>query len=99
MHGDFGNSVQSTYDIGHNLIRSSMVTLRLVLVAMVLALVFAVITGMVSAVRQYSKFDYTVTFTGFIFLAMPSFWLAIVLKDLAVRSNLGYRQHDFLHDR
>lgn len=89
LHGDFGNSVQSTYDIGHNLIRSSMVTLRLVVVAVVLALIFAVIAGVLSAVRQYSKFDYTVTFTGFIFLAMPSFWVAIVLKDLAVRYNLA----------
>ncbi|HEX5594723.1 MAG TPA: ABC transporter permease [Micromonosporaceae bacterium] len=89
LHGDFGTSVQSNYDIGHNLVRSSIVTLRLVGVAIVLALIFAVITGVVSAVRQYSKFDYTVTFTGFIFLAMPSFWVAIVLKDLAVRYNLA----------
>lgn len=87
LHGDFGESVQSSYDIGHNLARSSLVTFRLVAVAIVLALVFAVITGVVSAVRQYSKFDYTVTFTGFVFLAMPSFWVAIVLKDLAVRYN------------
>jgi len=87
LHGDFGQSVQSNYDIGENLARSATVTLRLVLVAMLLALVLAVLTGVLSAVRQYSNFDYAATFTGFVFLAMPSFWIAIVLKDLAVRYN------------
>jgi glutathione transport system permease protein len=87
LHGDFGQSVQANYNIGENLGRSAVVTLRLVLVAMVLALVLAVLTGVLSAVRQYSNFDYAATFTGFVFLAMPSFWIAIVLKDLAVRYN------------
>ncbi|GAA2527402.1 ABC transporter permease [Winogradskya humida] len=87
LHGDFGESVQSTYDIGANLTRSTAVTLRLVLVAMLLALVLAVFTGVLGAVRQYSKSDYVLTFTGFVFLAMPLFWVAIVLKDLAVRYN------------
>ncbi|GIF26519.1 peptide/nickel transport system permease protein [Actinoplanes tereljensis] len=87
LHGNFGESVQSNYDIGDNLARSSVVTLRLVVVAMLLALILAVLTGVLSAVRQYSKFDYTTTFLGFVFLAMPSFWIAIVLKDFAVRYN------------
>jgi peptide/nickel transport system permease protein len=89
LHGDWGQSVQSTYDIGANLARASVVTLRLVFIATVLALIFAVLTGVLSAVRQYSRFDYAATFTGFVFLAMPSFWIAIVLKDLAVRYNKG----------
>ena len=79
LQGNFGESVQSTYDIGSNLARASVVTLRLVFIAMLLALVFAVLTGVLGAVRQYSRFDYAMTFTGFIFLAMPSFWIAIVL--------------------
>jgi peptide/nickel transport system permease protein len=87
LHGNFGQSVQANYDIGANLGRASVVTLRLVLVAMLVALVFAVLTGVLSAVRQYSTFDYLATFIGFVFLAMPSFWIAIVLKDLAVRYN------------
>jgi peptide/nickel transport system permease protein len=85
--GDFGESVQENYDIGAQLIDRSVVTLRLVFVAMLLALIFAVVNGVLSAVRQYSTFDYTVTFTGFIFLAMPSFWLALVLKHAAVAVN------------
>ena len=60
------------------------VTLRLIAVAMLLALVLAVVVGVVSAVKQYSKIDYTVTFLGFLFLAMPSFWLAILLKQAGI---------------
>jgi peptide/nickel transport system permease protein len=89
VRGDFGPSVKENYDIGANLIRASWVTLRLVFIATLLALVFAVLNGVLSAVKQYSSFDYTVTFTGFIFLAMPSFWLALLLKDIAVRYNLA----------
>ena len=84
---DFGPSVRESYDIGDNLLSRGVVTLRLVALAMVLALILAIITGVLSAVRQYTTFDYTVTFSGFLFLAMPSFWLALVLKDLAVRYN------------
>jgi len=87
--GDFGPSVQENYDIGANLRDRGIVTLRLVSVAMLLALIFAVINGVISAVKQYSPFDYSVTFTGFLFLAMPSFWLALVLKHLAVEYNIG----------
>jgi peptide/nickel transport system permease protein len=89
VQGDFGESVRQNYDIGANLIRAGLVTLRLVFIAMLLALLLAVLNGVLSAVRQYSSFDYTVTFTGFVFLAMPAFWLALLLKDLAVRYNIA----------
>jgi peptide/nickel transport system permease protein len=65
------------------------VTLRLVFVAVLLALFFAVITGVVSAVRQYSKTDYALTFLGFVFLAMPSFWIAVLLKQGGITYNRG----------
>ena len=87
MHASFGNSVNDTIDIGPDLIDRAWVTMRLVLIAMLLAVVLAVVAGVVSAVRQYSKTDYTLTFTGFLFLAMPSFWLAILLKDVGIWFN------------
>lgn len=64
------------------------VTLRMVLLAMALALTLAVTVGVFSAVRQYSIGDYAATFTGFLFLSMPVFWLALLLKlFLAIRLN------------
>jgi peptide/nickel transport system permease protein len=63
------------------------VTLRLVLVSVLIALIFAVITGVVSAVKQYSVTDYSFTFLGFLFLAMPTFWFAILLKSAGIAIN------------
>jgi peptide/nickel transport system permease protein len=40
-----------------------------------------------SAVKQYSVRDYTFTFIGFVFVSMPSFWIAQLLKTLAVSYN------------
>jgi peptide/nickel transport system permease protein len=41
----------------------------------------------ISAIRQYSKADYALTFLGFLGLAMPIFWLAALLKEWGVWLN------------
>ncbi|MGH4007414.1 MAG: ABC transporter permease [Pseudonocardiaceae bacterium] len=87
IHGDFGPSVQSTQVIGPELATRFLVTFRLIAVAMLLAVVLAVIVGVISAVKQYSGTDYTFTFFGFLFLAMPSFWFAILLKEAGISFN------------
>ncbi|WP_433278642.1 ABC transporter permease [Pseudonocardia xinjiangensis] len=87
IHGDFGPSVVSTMDIGSELGARFWVTIRLIALAMVIALVLAVVVGVLSAVKQYTVTDYTTTFLGFLFLAMPSFWLAILLKQGGIEFN------------
>lgn len=87
LTGDFGPSVRSNLDIGAEVADRFVVTMRLIAVAMFLALVLAVVVGVVSAVKQYSKTDYTATFLGFLFLAMPSFWFAILLKQAGIDVN------------
>lgn len=87
FQGDFGPSVSKTENINTEVWSRLWVTLRLVFVAMGLALVLAIIAGVVSAVKQYSITDYTTTFFGFLFLAMPSFWLAILLKEMGITLN------------
>jgi peptide/nickel transport system permease protein len=63
-------------------------TFRLVLVATVLALVLGVIVGIVTAIRQYSAFDYSVTFISFVLFSLPLFWLSTLLKQfLAIDLN------------
>lgn len=89
FQGDFGPSVVSTASIGDELGSRLFVTLRLIALAMVIALVLAVVVGVVTAVKQYSLVDYSATFLGFLFLAMPSFWLAILLKQGGVDFNLA----------
>ncbi|MGH3903997.1 MAG: ABC transporter permease [Pseudonocardiaceae bacterium] len=87
VQGDFGPSVHSTMVIGPALADAFLVTFRLVALAMLVALVLAVVVGVVSAVKQYSGIDYTFTFFGFLFLAMPSFWFAILLKEAGISFN------------
>jgi peptide/nickel transport system permease protein len=89
FQGDFGPSVVETRNLGAELGDRFLVTLRLIALAMVIALVLAVVVGVLSAVKQYSVGDYTATFVGFLFLAMPSFWLAILLKQGGIEFNLA----------
>ncbi len=55
-------------------------TLQLVLIAEMLAVLIAVGIGVYSALRQYSAFDYTATTFSFVGLAIPVFWLALMLQ-------------------
>ncbi|MGV8876565.1 MAG: ABC transporter permease [Rhodoglobus sp.] len=63
-------------------------TLQLVLAATVLAIVIGVAIGMTTALRQYSGYDYVVTFLTFVFYSLPIFWVAVLLKEFgAIRFN------------
>ena len=68
-------------------------TLQLVLAALVLAMTVGITIGIVTALRQYSALDYSVTFVTFLFFSLPVFWVAVLLKQYgAIRFN------DFLED-
>lgn len=63
-------------------------TLRLVTLATLLAIVVGVAVGMLTAIRQYSGFDYSATFLAFLFFSLPVFWAAVLLKEYgAIRFN------------
>ncbi|GAA3628400.1 hypothetical protein GCM10022200_08630 [Microbacterium awajiense] len=56
-------------------------TLQLITAATILAILFGVAIGMTTALRQYSGYDYTVTFATFVFYSLPVFWVAVLLKQ------------------
>lgn len=89
FRGDFGPSVQRTMDIGDEVFSRFGVTFRLIFLAMLIALLLAIVVGVLSAVKQYTKLDYTFTFFGFLFLAMPTFWFAILLKEAGISLNVN----------
>ncbi|PWD52068.1 ABC transporter permease [Serinibacter arcticus] len=63
-------------------------TLRLVFIATILAIFIGIAVGIVTAIRQYSGFDYVVTFLTFLFFSLPVFWAAVLLKEYgAIRYN------------
>jgi len=63
-------------------------TLQLITLATVLSILVGITIGMTTALRQYSGYDYTVTFFAFIFYSLPIFWVAVLLKEFgAIRFN------------
>jgi peptide/nickel transport system permease protein len=85
--GDFGRSSEDNEPVVDKLRRSIWVTLRLLGGALSIAIFLGVAIGVAAALRQYSRFDYLSTLFAFIFFSMPVFWLAAVLKDVAIRLN------------
>jgi glutathione transport system permease protein len=87
VKGDFGTTINGR-EVKPLLFERMKVTLRMVLLSILVSLVLAIITGVWSAVRQYTLPDYTFTFLGFLFLSIPVFWLAALLKEyLAIDLN------------
>jgi peptide/nickel transport system permease protein len=64
------------------------VTIRLVLVATITAVLLGLSLGIISALRQYSRFDYGMTFLAFLLYSLPIFWVAVLLKEfMAIQFN------------
>lgn len=66
-------------------------TIQLVTIASILAVVIGLIVGITTALRQYSGYDYGVTFLSFLFFSLPIFWVAVLLKQYVA---IGF--NDFL---
>ncbi|PFG33762.1 ABC transporter permease [Sanguibacter antarcticus] len=67
---------------------AAVTTLRLVVLSTLLAIVVGVAVGILTAIRQYSGFDYAVTLLAFLFFSLPVFWAAVLLKEYgAIRFN------------
>lgn len=64
------------------------VTIKLVITATFLAIIFGISVGMITAIRQYSRFDYVMTFFSFLLFSLPIFWVAVLLKEfMAIQFN------------
>jgi peptide/nickel transport system permease protein len=69
------------------------VTLRLVAAATLIAAILGIMIGIVNGLRQYSRFDYSMTFTAFLLFSLPIFWVAVLLKEyLAIQFNNFLRE-------
>jgi peptide/nickel transport system permease protein len=87
LQGDFGIAYtfgrKPVFDLISNRFWS---TVELQAIALFLGIFIAIPVGIISATRQYSAVDNTVTVGSFIGLALPNFWLALLLQIwLAVR--------------
>jgi peptide/nickel transport system permease protein len=93
LRGRFGPSVQEAMHIGTEISQRAIISLRLVFGATLIGAALGIFAGVVSALKQYSKVDNAFTAFGFLFLAMPIFWVAALVRETGVRVNdlVGYR--------
>jgi len=80
IRGNLGNTTKGQA-VAPQLWSHLFVTLRMVIVATILAIVIAIALGVWSAVRQNKLTDHVITVTNFIFLATPVFVLGLALKE------------------
>jgi peptide/nickel transport system permease protein len=86
LHGDFGNDVFGN-PINQDLWTRALTSLRLFGLGTLIGVVFGVLVGVVSAIRQYRVTDYVATFGSFVLIAMPVFVLGTLLKFGAIKLN------------
>lgn len=78
--GDFGESlIRRGVPVSEMIMNRLPNTLLLMIVSTILAVLVAVPFGVISAKKQYTLTDYTVTVTSFLGLATPNFWIGLVL--------------------
>jgi peptide/nickel transport system permease protein len=80
IQGNLGNTTKGQ-PVAPQLWSHLFVTLRMVIVATLIAILLAVGLGVWSAVRQNKLADHTITVTNFVFLATPVFVLGLALKE------------------
>jgi len=88
--GDWGTSValgQARAEVLPTVLRAFWVTIRLVVIAEVLALLLGCGVGAIAALRQYSVTDYAATTAAFVLFSMPVFCIAIILKTYGIEFN------------
>jgi peptide/nickel transport system permease protein len=76
---DFGNSMWTGKPIAHEIKQRFALSLQLAVMATFVAIMIAIPLGIISAVKQNTWIDYVVRLFSIAGLAMPSFWLGILI--------------------
>jgi peptide/nickel transport system permease protein len=79
LHGDLGESVRIQKPVSDLILEKLPVTLQLASMAIVIAIVFGVSAGIVSAVKKDTAWDYAANLFALWGLSTPNFWLGILL--------------------
>lgn len=85
LHGDFGDSFRWNLPVSRLIGERLALTVALSLSTLIFIWLVAIPIGILSAVRQYSRWDYLFTFIGFIGLAIPNFLLALALMYISFK--------------
>ncbi len=81
VRGDFGLAWRSMQPVKDLLSTAIPTSIQLVFSATIIALLLGVTVGVMSALRQYTGFDYAITFVAFLLYSLPIFWVTVLLKQ------------------
>lgn len=79
LRGDFGESFRTRRPVIEEIGDRLPNTIYLVGVTMLVTFIIAIPMGVLSAVKQYSIYDITLTTLSFVGQSIPSFWLGLIL--------------------
>ena len=79
LRGDFGNSFRTRQPVMTEIAGRLPNTVYLMSVTLIIVALIAIPIGVISAVKQYSFFDLSVTTLSFMGQAIPEFWLGLIL--------------------
>jgi len=79
MKGSLGYSFQTGEPVGQMILTRIPATLELMGISLIIAVILGVFLGTVSALRQYSPLDYSLTLFGFTGISIPDFFLGMIL--------------------
>ncbi len=79
VKGDFGESFRHRRPVLDLIAERIPYTLQLTLLALLFSTILGLIIGIVSAVKQYSALDKSVTLGSLIIYSIPGFWMALML--------------------
>lgn len=77
--GDLGRSIRTNQPVGALILEKLPVTVQLALMSMAVAVLIAIPTGVLAAVRRGSWLDHASTLFALSGLSIPNFWLGIML--------------------
>jgi peptide/nickel transport system permease protein len=79
MQGNLGQSIRTNQPVTQLIFEKLPVTIELALLSMLIAVIIAIPTGVIAAVRKGSIHDFGSTFFALSGLSIPNFWLGIML--------------------
>lgn len=82
LRGDWGRSYKNNLDVAQQVLSRFPNTMLLAVAAMLVAVLVGIPIGIVSARKQYTWIDNIVTTLGLVGVAMPIFWMGLLLVIL-----------------
>lgn len=79
LQGNLGYSFANGRPVSEIIGARVLATLELMGAALIISLIFGITLGVISALKQYSGIDYSLTLFGFTGLSLPDFFVALIL--------------------